>query len=546
MRTYSPSGKSYVHIIEVPRKEIEKIDVAVCAQPRETLSAFYSRQTKKPDVLVNGSFFGMSNGIPCFGVVNEGTVLANDGLRVWGIGVKGDANIAYGKLDNTWRDWISGYPVLIENGKKITITDALEVNYKARRTIWGFNNEFVYIVAVDSPGFNFSDMQNLMYDLGCEAAINLDGGGSTRALVKGETITNGLENRAVDNVLAIYLKEETSKEPLANTYNKGGQTMKIYEDIIERIGKVRPGTKRTKKWIVIHETGNPNKGANAKGHSDYLKNLAAANTTYTSWHYTVDDTCAYHHIPDDEVAWHASDSTTEGGGNYAGIGIEICVNSDGDFAKARDNAAWLVAKLLKDNKLTIDSVKQHYDFAPDKKNCPETIRNKGLWNSFLDAVKKYYGGTASSNTNTTTSTAPQFKVGDIVNFTGSKCYASTNSISGVKVNKIGLAKITSIYANGRHPYHCRAVNTSGQYIPGVYGWVDVDDIKAVIEFKPYLVQVTAEVLNVRSGPSTSYRVNTTIKKDGVYTIVKEQNGWGYLKSGAGWISLEHTKKLRNV
>ena len=30
---------------------------------------------------------------------------------------------------------------------------------------------------------------------------------------------------------------------------------------------------------------------------------------------------------------------------------------------------------------------------------------------------------------------------------------------------------------------------------------------------------------------------TTVKRNEVYTIVGEENGWGKLKSGAGWISL---------
>lgn len=61
-------------------------------------------------------------------------------------------------------------------------------------------------------------------------------------------------------------------------------------------------------------------------------------------------------------------------------------------------------------------------------------------------------------------------------------------------------------------------------------------------FNPYLVIITTDVLNVRSGPGTSYKINTTVKKNEVYTIVSEQNGWGKLKSGAGWISLNYTKK----
>lgn len=60
---------------------------------------------------------------------------------------------------------------------------------------------------------------------------------------------------------------------------------------------------------------------------------------------------------------------------------------------------------------------------------------------------------------------------------------------------------------------------------------------------PYLVKVTANVLNVRNGAGTKYKVNTQVKKGEVYTIVKEKNGWGKLKSGVGWISLDYTKKI---
>ena len=59
----------------------------------------------------------------------------------------------------------------------------------------------------------------------------------------------------------------------------------------------------------------------------------------------------------------------------------------------------------------------------------------------------------------------------------------------------------------------------------------------------YMVRVTASLLNVRKGPGTGYGINTTIRKGGVYTIVEESNGWGKLKSGAGWIKLSYTTKV---
>lgn len=58
----------------------------------------------------------------------------------------------------------------------------------------------------------------------------------------------------------------------------------------------------------------------------------------------------------------------------------------------------------------------------------------------------------------------------------------------------------------------------------------------------YLVKVTAELLNVRSGPGTNYDVTTRVRKGEVFTIVEEQNNWGKLKSGAGWISLKYTAR----
>ena len=62
-------------------------------------------------------------------------------------------------------------------------------------------------------------------------------------------------------------------------------------------------------------------------------------------------------------------------------------------------------------------------------------------------------------------------------------------------------------------------------------------------FQPYLVKITADVLNVRDGAGTEFKVNTQIKKNEVYTIVGEKNNWGKLKSGAGWISLKYTQKV---
>lgn len=61
--------------------------------------------------------------------------------------------------------------------------------------------------------------------------------------------------------------------------------------------------------------------------------------------------------------------------------------------------------------------------------------------------------------------------------------------------------------------------------------------------EPYLVKITAQILNVRSGAGINYPVKTTVKKNNIYTIIAMQGNWGKLKSGAGWIDLRYTKRV---
>lgn len=62
-------------------------------------------------------------------------------------------------------------------------------------------------------------------------------------------------------------------------------------------------------------------------------------------------------------------------------------------------------------------------------------------------------------------------------------------------------------------------------------------------FEPYVVRLTAIALNVRTGPGTQYPVAMVIRGGGSFTIVAEENGFGKLKSNAGWIMLQHTERV---
>lgn len=58
----------------------------------------------------------------------------------------------------------------------------------------------------------------------------------------------------------------------------------------------------------------------------------------------------------------------------------------------------------------------------------------------------------------------------------------------------------------------------------------------------YLVRVKITDLNIRESHTTNSRSKGFIKP-GIYTIVEEVNGWGKLKSGAGWIYLKYADKI---
>jgi N-acetylmuramoyl-L-alanine amidase len=157
--------------------------------------------------------------------------------------------------------------------------------------------------------------------------------------------------------------------------------MEIKQKLIPANNKeTRPGLALNPNYITIHETDNTNKGADADAHA---RLQVSGNSRNASWHYTVDDHEIWQSIPDDEVAWHAGDGKN-GPGNRKSLSIEICVNQDGNFEKAKQNAAWLTRYLMNKHKISINHVVQHHKWSG--KNCPRKLRASG-WNEFINQVR---------------------------------------------------------------------------------------------------------------------------------------------------------------
>lgn len=154
----------------------------------------------------------------------------------------------------------------------------------------------------------------------------------------------------------------------------------------------RPGEIREIRYITIHETDNRGSSSTAKAHDEFLRNNFQ---DITGWHYTVDDTEIYHHIPDNEIAWNAGDGRTRNGGNINGIGIEMCVSLGIDYDQTMYNTAMLTAALLYNYDLTLEDVKLHEDFMD--KVCPHRMITEGRVDEFKEMVYQEYNKLVQQN-----------------------------------------------------------------------------------------------------------------------------------------------------
>ncbi|WP_107612573.1 peptidoglycan recognition protein family protein [Clostridioides difficile] len=165
-------------------------------------------------------------------------------------------------------------------------------------------------------------------------------------------------------------------------------------DIIKMLTKKKCyPNKNNAKFIVIHETDNEDKGADAKRHAQALNN----GNLEASVHYYVDDKVIYQTLSHSDGAWAVGKSygtaLVAGVTNYNSINIEICVNRDGNYTKARQNAIDLTKKLMKDLNISADKVIRHYD--AKRKYCPrKMLDSPKLWVDFKDKIKN--GGGVNS------------------------------------------------------------------------------------------------------------------------------------------------------
>lgn len=315
--------------------------------------------------------------------------------------------------------------------------------------------------------------------------------------------------------------------------------MNLHKLILTKNACYKDGKKIKPKGIMVHSTGannpwlkryvGPNDGL--LGNNQYGNHW---NTGYPGGiavcvHGFIgklaDGTIAtYQTLPWDHRGWHAG-----GSANNTHIGFEICEDDLTDstyFKKVYQEAVELCAYLCKQFNLTEKNI-----------ICHSEGHKKGIASAHGD-VMHWFPKHGKSMDTFRAEVAAMLKSGSA----DTSADVNASQIYRVRKTWTDAKKQIGAYRN-LESAKALAQNNPGYKVFDESGKVVFDPAENTKAFESYVVKITANVLNVRSGPGTYYKVNRTVKKDEVYTIVDEKNGWGYLKSGAGWISLAYAEKV---
>lgn len=320
--------------------------------------------------------------------------------------------------------------------------------------------------------------------------------------------------------------------------------MKLVQSIMTKNPCYTAGRKITVKGLMLHSVGCPQPNA-----SVFIKNWNTPSYGTACVHGFIDgnDGTVYQTLPWNHRGWHCA-SGPKGSGNNTHIGVEMCEPASIRYTggssftcsnlsaartsvkKTYEAAVELFAYLCKLYGLnpTADGViishrEGHARGIASNHGDPEHLWN-GLgmgytMNTFRKDVKeKMQGGTVKPD-----ETKEMYRV--------RKSWEDAVSQKGA-FHELENAKKCADANKGYAVF-----NTSGKQ---VYPKTD---------FSPYLVEVTATDLNIRKGPGTNYGKTGKFTGKGVFAITEERagtgsnKGWGKLKSGAGWISLDYVKRL---
>ena len=345
------------------------------------------------------------------------------------------------------------------------------------------------------------------------------------------------------NLTQYDVKEASGQKQKASVIRIADRT--IHDITKENLSEV-PRSRGSNKieFIVVHYLGVPNAdnpnlyGGGYGGHYNIKRDGSV---------YKAAD-------PKTAVVWHCGGGLQGSGGhtfhgictNFNSIGIEcgVCYtdtsvkDASGDSdqwyftTETQESLVYLVSKLMDEYGISLDHVIRHFDVTG--KICPNPyvknnkLRTSWTWEEFKSRLAEYRqsGGYATEGS----AAAP----------VASDAWYRVRKSWGDAASQVGAFKVLD------------NAKTCADEHPGYY--VFDPDGKKVYTPKasvavPFLVRVKIRDLNIRTGPGTDHAKTGQYTGIGVFTIVEVADGkgsdagWGRLKSGAGWCSLDYCQKI---
>ena len=327
--------------------------------------------------------------------------------------------------------------------------------------------------------------------------------------------------------------------------------MKLVQSILTKNPCYTAGRKITVKGLMLHSVGCPQPKA-----SVFINNWNSPSYDSACVHGFIDgnDGTVYQTLPWNHRGWHCG-SGSKGSGNNTHIGVEMC-----EPACIREVFAML-CKQYNLNPIADGVIVSHREGhsrgIASNHGDPEHLWN-GLgmgytMDGFRKAVKAAMGGNAAGGGSSSGSGSSGISGFPAVPFTvkvliSDLNYRSAPSMSGSVKGQTGKGIFTIVEVK----------NGWGRLKSGA-GWIYLENTSyCTVQSSgsggssssgSILVQVSATDLNIRKGPGTNYGTTGKYTGKGTFTIVETRSGqgsnagWGKLKSGAGWISLDYAKRV---
>lgn len=285
---------------------------------------------------------------------------------------------------------------------------------------------------------------------------------------------------------------------------------------------------QTPKYIVIHDTGNRAKGANAQAHRNYFATNENANS---SAHYFIDDSHIVQTVDDHNGSWHCGDGRSPVIHNRNTIGIEMCVNSDGNFKETVRHTEQLTKYLMSKYNIPAERVVRHNDVSG--KICPAMmIQDKVVtWSEFKSKIGGYDNSLKSMS-----------KLGKVVNTDTLSVREDGGRNSGIIATLTGGQEVNITGQRLNDWYQVKLSN-------GRYGYVSNEYIQIIKDLTPTEPTVNetpmnrlAKVINLDAGDSLNFRNKPNASATLVGTISSGAQVKVTAKCDNGWYKINYNNK----